>query len=115
MYAIIRAGGKQYRVAQGDVIEIEKVAEGDSKLEFTPLLVVEDDGTTHAAKDSLAKAKVTAQVVGDIKGPKVHVLRFRNKSRYRRRTGHRQRYSSVEISKISVGRRSSRSGGKDGS
>lgn len=114
MYAVIRAGGKQYRVAEGDVIEIEKV-EDDSKLEFTPLLVVEDDGTTRAAKNDLAKAKVTGKVVGESKGPKVHVLRFRNKSRYRRKTGHRQRYSSVEISKISVGRRSSRSGGKDGS
>ena len=114
MYAVIRAGGKQYRVAQGDVIEIEKVGE-DSKLEFTPLLVVEDDGTTHAAKDALAKAKVTAEGVGETQGPKVHVFRYRNKSRYRRRTGHRQRYSSVEISKISIGRRSSRSGGKDGS
>ena len=115
MYAVIRAGGKQYRVAQGDVIEIEKTPEGDSKLEFTPLLVVEDDGTTHAAKDALAKAKVTGEVVGEAKGPKVHVFRYRNKSRYRRRTGHRQTYSKVEISKITVGRRSSRSGGKDGS
>lgn len=114
MYAVIRAGGKQYKVAQGDVIDIEKVANGD-KLEFTPLLVVEDDGTIHTAKDSLAKAKVTAEVVGEAKGPKVDVLRYRNKSRYRRRTGHRQHYSSVEISKISVGRRSSSSGGKDGS
>lgn len=114
MYAVIRAGGKQYKVEQGDVIEIEKVADG-AKLEFTPLLVVDDDGTTHAAKGALAKAKVTAKVVGEAKGPKIDVLRYRNKSRYRRHTGHRQRYSSVEISKISVGRRSSKSGGKDGS
>ena len=111
MYAVIRAGGKQYRVAQGDVIEIERVAD-DSKLEFTPLLVVDDDGTAHAAKDTLAKAKVTAEVVGEAKGPKVHVFRYRNKSRYRRRTGHRQRYSSVEISGIDMGKRSSRKGAK---
>lgn len=113
MYAVIRAGGKQYKVAQGDVIEIEKVGADDSSLEFTPLLVVDDDGTTHAAKDDLAKAKVTAEVVGETKGPKVHIFRYRNKTRYRRRSGHRQKYSSVEISGIKIG--SSRShGGKDG-
>ncbi len=114
MYAVIRAGGKQYRVAQGDVIEIERAGDDGSKLEFTPLLVVDDDGTTHAAKDALAKAKVTAEVVGETKGPKVHVFRYRNKSRYRRRTGHRQRYSSVEISGIDMGSRSRRKGAKDG-
>jgi large subunit ribosomal protein L21 len=102
MYAVIRAGGKQYKVAEGDVIEIEKVAD-DSKLEFTPLLVVEDDGTTHAAKDRLSKSKVTAKVVGETKGPKVHIFKYRNKTRYRRRAGHRQRYSSVEISGIKMG------------
>ena len=112
MYAVIRAGGKQYRVKQGDVIEIERAGGGDSKLEFTPLLVVDDDGTAHAAKDALAKAKVTAEVVGETKGPKVHVFRYRNKSRYRRRTGHRQRYSSVEISDIKMGGRSPRKGAK---
>ena len=113
MYAVIRAGGKQFKVAEGDVIEIERVA-GDSKLEFTPLLVVDDDGNAHAAKDSLAKAKVTGKVVGDAKGPKVHIFRYRNKTRYRRRTGHRQKYSSIEISGIKMGARASaRSGTKE--
>ena len=113
MYAVIRAGGKQYKVAEGDVIEIEKVGEADSSLEFTPLLLVDDDGTTHAGKDDLAKTKVTAQVVGETKGPKVHIFRYRNKTRYRRRAGHRQKYSSVEISGIKTSGSRSR-GGKDG-
>ena len=103
MYAVIRAGGKQYRVAEGDVIEIEKAGDADSKLEFTPLLVVDDKGNTHATRDALAKAKVTAQVVGETKGPKVQIFKYRNKTRYRRKTGHRQRYSSVEISGIKMG------------
>ena len=115
MYAVIRAGGKQYKVAEGDVIEIERIGGTDSNLEFTPLLVVDDDGSAHAAKDDLAKAKVTAQVVGETKGPKVHIFRYRNKTRYRRRSGHRQRYSSVEISGIKMGGSSrSRGGKKDG-
>ncbi|HYN35826.1 MAG TPA: 50S ribosomal protein L21 [Actinomycetota bacterium] len=107
MYAVIRAGGKQFKVAEGDVIEVERAGDDGAKLEFTPLLVVDDDGTTHAAKDALAKAKVTGQVVGETKGPKVTIFRYKNKTRYRRRTGHRQKYSSVEISGIKLGGRAS--------
>ena len=115
MYAVIRAGGKQYKVAQGDVIEVERAGNDGAKLEFTPLLVVDDQGTTHAARETLAKAKVTGQVVGETKGPKVTIFRYKNKTRYRRRTGHRQRYSSVEISGIKLGgRASSRTKEKDG-
>ena len=115
MYAVIRAGGKQFKVAEGDVIEVERAGDDGSKLEFVPLLVVDDDGTAHAARDSLAKAKVTGQIVGETKGPKVHIFRYKNKTRYRKRTGHRQTYSSVEISGIKLGgRASSRSKEKDG-
>lgn len=103
MYAVIRAGGKQYKVAEGDVIEIERVGDADAKLEFTPLLVVDDKGNAHATGDDLAKAKVTAQVVAETKGPKVRIFKYRNKTRYRRKTGHRQTYSSVEISGIKMG------------
>jgi large subunit ribosomal protein L21 len=114
VYAVIRAGGKQFKVAEGDVIEIERVADG-SKLEFTPLLVVDDDGNAHAAKDDLSKAKVTGKVLSEAKGPKVHIFRYKNKSRYRRRTGHRQKYSSIEISGIKMGGRvtTARSGPKE--
>ena len=113
MYAVIRAGGKQFKVAEGDVIEIELVPDG-SKLEFTPLLVVDDDGKAHAAKTALAKAKVTGKLVGETKGPKVHIFRYRNKTRYRRRTGHRQKYSSIEISGIKMGgRAAARTGTKE--
>ena len=114
MYAVIRAGGKQFKVAEGDVIEVEKAGDEGSKLEFTPLLVVDDDGKAHSAKDALAKAKVTGEVVGESQGPKVNVFRYKNKSRYRRNTGHRQRYSSVQISGIKLTSRATKKGKEDG-
>lgn len=103
MFAVIRAGGKQYKVTKGDVIEVERV--GDSgTVEFVPLLVVDDDGTSSAGGDALAAAKVTAKVLGETKGPKIRVLRYRPKTGYRRNTGHRQRYTSLEISDIQLGK-----------
>jgi len=102
MYAVIRAGGKQFKVAKGDVIEVEKVADSDDGVEFTPLVVVDDKGKTTAGRAALSKAKVTAKVVGASKGPKVEVSKFRNKSGYRRNSGHRQHYTSIEISDIKL-------------
>jgi large subunit ribosomal protein L21 len=105
LYAVIRAGGKQHRVAQGDVIEVERAGEPDAKLEFTPLLVVGDDGRAHTDPSSLAKARVTAKVVGETRGSKVRVFKYRNKTGYRRLNGHRQNYSRIEISDIKLGTR----------
>jgi large subunit ribosomal protein L21 len=102
MYAVIRAGGKQYKVAKGDVIEIEKVKDSGEKIEFTPLVIVDDKGKSTAGPSALSKAKVTAKVVGATKGPKVDVAKHRNKTGYRRNTGHRQQYSTVEISDIKL-------------
>ncbi|MGI8942020.1 MAG: 50S ribosomal protein L21 [Actinomycetota bacterium] len=102
MYAVIRAGGKQFKVAKGDVIEIEKVTDSYDGVEFTPLVVVDDKGKTTAGAAALSKAKVTAKVVGASKGPKVEVSKFRNKSGYRRNSGHRQHYTSIEISDIKL-------------
>src|SRR5687768_9280204 len=102
MYAIIRAGGKQHKVAMGDVIEIEHVKGTDETIEFVPLLVVDDKGKARSAKSELANARVTARVVGESKGPKVDIMKFRNKTGYRRHTGHRQRYTTLEISDIKL-------------
>lgn len=102
MYAIIRAGGKQHKVAKGDVIEIEHVKDAKDTLEFTPLLVVDDKGKARSAKSDLANARVTAKVLGEAQGPKVDVAKYRNKTGYRRNTGHRQRYTSVQISDIKL-------------
>jgi large subunit ribosomal protein L21 len=119
MYAVIRAGGKQHKVAKGDVIEIERIKDGSDTVEFTPLLVVDDKGKARSGRSELSKARVTAKVLGESKGPKVDVMKFRNKVGYRRHSGHRQRYTSVEISdiKLTAGRgKSEKSEGKsDGS
>jgi large subunit ribosomal protein L21 len=101
MYAVIRAGGKQHKVAKGDVIEVELV-KGSETVEFTPLLIVDDKGKVRSGSSELGKARVTAKVLGETKGKKVDVYKYRNKSGYRRHTGHRQRYSSIEISDIKL-------------
>jgi large subunit ribosomal protein L21 len=102
MYAVIRAGGKQHKVAKGDVIEIERVKDGTDKLEFTPLLVVDDKGKARTGRSELSKARVMATVVGEAKGPKVDVMKYRSKTGYRRHTGHRQRYTAIQISDIKL-------------
>jgi large subunit ribosomal protein L21 len=98
---VIRAGGKQYKVAEGDVIQIEKIDDSGS-VEFEPILVVEDGGRTRSASGDLSGSKVTAEVVGPARGPKVDIYKFRNKTRYRRHTGHRQHYTEIRISGITV-------------
>ncbi len=103
MYAIIRAGGKQHKVAPGDVIEIERVKDGSDSIEFTPLLVVDDSGTTQSDKGDLSTARVVAKVLHETKGPKVEVNKFRNKTGYRRHQGHRQKYTTIEITGITKG------------
>jgi len=97
VYAVIKSGGKQHQVAEGDVINVERI-DDDGEVRFQPLLVVDDEGGLHFADGS-----VTAQVVGPTKGPKVQVRKFRNKTGYRRRAGHRQGYTSLHISAISTG------------
>ncbi|HEV2757872.1 MAG TPA: 50S ribosomal protein L21 [Actinomycetota bacterium] len=103
MYAIIRAGGKQHKVAPGDVIEIERLKDGSDSVEFTPLLVVEDSGTARSERADLEGARVVGKVVGETKGPKVEVNKFRNKTGYRRHAGHRQKYTTIQIGDITLG------------
>jgi large subunit ribosomal protein L21 len=107
VYAIIRAGGKQHKVAKGDVIEVERVKDSGDTVEFVPLLVVDDKGKTRSARSELADARVTGTVVGAAKGPKVDVHKYRNKTGYRRHTGHRQQYTTIQIGdiKLTAGRK----------
>ena len=106
MYAVIKTGGKQQKVQVGDVIEVEKlVAEGDS-VEFHPLLVVDDDGRTHVGAEA-AKAVVVAKPLGDKKGDKVKVFKYRPKSGYARKTGHRQLLTVLEVTEVKLGARRS--------
>ena len=99
MYAVIKTGGKQYRVAQGQRLDVERVtAEGD-ELSFEPLMLVDGAAIT-AGTGTLTGAKVTARVVGETLGPKVVGFRYKNKSNQRRHWGHRQQYTTIEITGI---------------
>lgn len=102
MYAIIRAGGKQAKVQSGDVIEIERVKGGADKLEFSPLLVVDDKGNAVSDRATLDKVKVTAKVLGESAGSKVDIFKYKNKTGYSRRQGHRQKYTRIEITGIKL-------------
>ncbi len=102
MYAIIRTGGKQTKVQSGDVIEVERLKSDDGKLSFVPLLVVDDKGNTVSDRSALAKATVTAKVLGESAGPKIDIFKYKNKTGYRRRQGHRQKYTQIEITGIKL-------------
>jgi large subunit ribosomal protein L21 len=101
MYAVIRTGGKQSRVAAGDTIEVEKLGldEGAS-VTFDPILLV--DGDTVLAGSAVQGASVAARVVGTAKGPKINGFTYKNKTRSRRRYGHRQQYDRIEITGITA-------------
>ena len=103
MYAVIKSGGKQYRVENGQQLEVELVgSDDDGKIELTPVLVVDGD-TVLAGPKALGKAKVTAKVVGEAKGPKIRGFTYKHKTRSRRRWGHRQSYATIEVTGISRG------------
>jgi len=100
VYAIVRSGGRQHKVAVGDVVEIDKVTdEVGSSIELTPLLVVDGDSVTSDAA-GLGKVTVTAEVLGLTKGPKIRILKFKNKTGYKKRQGHRQKYTQVKVTGI---------------
>jgi len=100
VYAIVRSGGRQHKVSVGDVLEVDRRGEATgSSVELTPLLVVDGDTVTSDAA-ALAGAKVTVEVLAETKGPKIRILKFKNKTGYRRRQGHRQRYTQVKVTGI---------------
>jgi large subunit ribosomal protein L21 len=104
MYAIVKTGGKQYKVAEGDVIEVEKLAgaPGDSVTLTAVLLVDGDDLVADAAK--LAKVAVSGEVVAHTKGPKIRIHKFKNKTGYHKRQGHRQPLTQVKVTGIKAGK-----------
>jgi large subunit ribosomal protein L21 len=102
MYAVISTGGKQYRVTEGERLDVELLGDPDDSVELAPVLVVDGDRVVSSAKD-LAKAKVKATIVGESKGPKITGFTYKNKTNNRRRWGHRQRYDTIEITKITKG------------
>jgi len=103
MYAIIRAGGKQAKVREGDVIDVERIRDAGDEVTYRPLLVVGEDGDVISEPSVLEKAKVIATVLGESRGEKIDVFKYKNKSGYRRRSGHRQTYSRIQVTKIDTG------------
>ncbi|MCB1247221.1 MAG: 50S ribosomal protein L21 [Acidimicrobiia bacterium] len=99
MYAIIRAGGKQAKVREGDVIDVERI-KGDDTVSYTPLLIVGDDGSVISDASVLSKSSVTAEILGESKGPKIDIFKYKNKTGYRRRQGHRQKYTTIKVTSI---------------
>ena len=102
MYAVIKTGGKQQKVKAGDVIEVEKLVHEGETVSFHPILVVDDDGKTHVGKQ-LEKAVVTATPLGEKKGDKVKIFKYRPKSGYARKAGHRQMLTMLEIQDVKLG------------
>lgn len=101
-YAVIQTGGKQYRVAEGDVIEVEKL-EGDAGAEmiFANVLLAGDGGDLKMG-DALKEAKVVGEVVEQFKGPKLLAYRYKRRKGYHRTVGHRQKLTRVRITSIAV-------------
>ncbi len=101
MYAIIKTGGKQYKVAEGDEVIVEKleVEEGD-EVTFEEVLTIVDGENVKIGQPLVSGAKVSGKVVKNGKGPKIRIFKFKHKTNYRRRQGHRQPFTKVKIEKI---------------
>ena len=100
MYAIVRAGGRQEKVEVGTIVTMDRIkADKNGTVELAAVLLVDGDKITSDAK-SLAKVKVTAEVLGDLRGPKIVIQKFKNKTGYKKRQGHRQELTRVKITGI---------------
>jgi large subunit ribosomal protein L21 len=100
VYAIVRAGGRQEKVEVGTVVVLDRIAaDKDGNIQLVPVLLVDGDTITHDAK-ALAKITVTAEVVGDERGPKIVIQKFKNKTGYKKRQGYRADLTRVKITGI---------------
>jgi large subunit ribosomal protein L21 len=100
VYAIVKAGGRQEKVSVGDVVVVDRIsADAGSSVQLPALLLVDGDKVTSDAS-ALAKVTVTAEVVRDEKGPKIIIQKFKNKTGYRKRQGHRQRLTRLKVTSI---------------
>ncbi|HEX2644095.1 MAG TPA: 50S ribosomal protein L21 [Thermoanaerobaculia bacterium] len=103
MYAVIQSGGKQYRVAPGDVIDVELLSEtGEGSVRFDRVLMVSGDGGVEFGKPLVEGALVTASLVGAVRGPKIRVFKMKKRKQYRRTKGHRQDLHRIRIDEITL-------------
>ena len=103
-FAIVETGGKQYRVAEGDALSVEKIAghgAGDTVV-FDKVLLIDDGATTQVGTPYLAGATVEVTLVAEGKGKKLHIMKYKAKSRYKRRLGHRQPFAKVAVKKVAA-------------
>jgi large subunit ribosomal protein L21 len=100
VYAVVRAGGRQEKVEVGTIVTMDRIKAGkDGTIELAPVLLVDGDKITSDA-ESLAKVTVTAEVLGNLRGPKIVIQKFKNKTGYKKRQGHRQDLTRVKITGI---------------
>ena len=100
VYAIVRAGGRQGKVEVGTIVVLDRIkADENGNVTLAPVLHVDGDKITHEAK-ALAKITVTAEVLGDLRGPKIVIQKFKNKTGYKKRQGHRQEQTRIKITSI---------------
>jgi len=106
-YAVIRTGGKQYRVSPGDLIRVEKVAgEPGAEVEFTEVLMAADEGAVQVGTPLVTGARVTARVVEQGKAKKILVFKKKKRKNYRRHRGHRQPFTALRVTEIETGAQS---------
>lgn len=104
MYAVIKTGGKQYRVAEGDTLRVEKLAaDAGASVDLNEVLMIADGDNVNVGAPYIIGAKVTATVAAHGRGDKVHILKFRRRKHYRKRMGHRQSYTELKITGITTG------------
>ena len=100
VYAVVRAGGRQEKVEVGSIVVLDRIAaDKNGNIELVPVLLVDGDKITHGVKD-LAKVKVVAEVLGNERGPKIVIQKFKNKTGYKKRQGHRQDLTRVQVTEI---------------
>jgi large subunit ribosomal protein L21 len=105
VYAIVRSGGRQHKVAVGDVLEVDRiVAKAGTSIDLQALLVVDGDAVTHDAW-VLEGVKVTGEILAETKGPKLEMLHYKNKTGHRVRKGHRQKYTQIKVTSIDTGKK----------
>lgn len=101
-YAVVESGSKQYKVSEGDVINIERVSAKDKEYNFNKVLMSVDGENVKVGKPTLSDVKVIGEILGEVKGDKIRVFKYRKTEQYRKTIGHRQNYTKVKIVKIEI-------------
>lgn len=99
-YAVFQNGIRQYKVSEGEEILVDRLAGVDKSASFDQVLLVVDDGKIKVGNPYVSNAKIEVQILGEEKGKKIEVIKYKAKSRYRKHTGHRHQYTRIKISKI---------------